>query len=78
MFVENTTFVSYMILVAMETILAGNYEFISYQMCVFIKWPSTASNTIHVARVLNHILLERAGHQHSDKMCGVCITSLGV
>ena len=44
------------------------------KMCVLIKWPGEAS----IARVLNHISLERAGHQHCNKVCGVCITSLGV
>ena len=37
------------------------------KMCVFT-----------LARVLNHISLERADHQHSCKVCGVCITTLGV
>ena len=45
------------------------------KMCIDkMVWHN--SNTI--ARVLNHISLERAGYQLSDKMCGDCITSLGV
>ena len=66
-----------MILVAMETILAGNYEVLFSKMCVhvFIKWPGTAS----VQQLeLNHISLKSAGYQHSVKECGVCITSLQV
>ena len=31
-----------------------------------------------MARILNHISLERAGRQYSDKVCGICITSVGV
>ena len=64
-----------MLLVAMETILVGNYEFFSYQnVCIYkMAWCS-----INTAKVLNRILLERAGHQHSAKVCGACITSLGV
>ena len=27
-------------LVAMDTTLARNYEFLNYQMCVFIQWPA--------------------------------------
>ena len=65
-----------MIFVAMETILAGNYEFLSYQNVCIYKMAGHSVNT--TARVLNNILLEGAGHQHSDKVCGVCITSRGV
>ena len=44
-------------------------------LCMYkMDWRSV--NTI--ARVLNHISLERAGHQHSDKVYGVYITSLTV
>ena len=59
----------HMILVAMEIILAGNCEFRSYQnVCIYnMDWCN--GNTI--ARVLNDISLERAGHQHSCKVCGV-------
>ena len=65
-----------MILVAMKTIMVGNYEFVSYQhVCIYkMAWGSVNI----IARVLNHISLERAGHQYSDKVCGVCITSLEV
>ena len=49
-------------------------NFLVTRMCVFIKWPGV--NTI--AKILNHILLESAGRQLSNKMCGDCITSLGV
>ena len=50
-------------------ILVGYYEFLSYQnVCIYkMAWHSV--NT--VPRVLNHISLERAVHQHSDKVCGV-------
>ena len=40
------------------------------------KMAQQSINT--TARVFNHTLSERAGHQHSDKVCGVCISSLGV
>ena len=62
-------------LVATENILAGNYEFPRSQNVCNHKM---AWHSINTARVLNHISLERAGHRHSDKVCGVCITSLGV
>ena len=65
-----------MILVDMETILAGNYEILSYQNVCIYKMAWHSFNII--ARVLNHISLEKTGHQHSDKVCGVCITSQGV
>ena len=65
-----------MILVVLETILAGNYEFPSYQNVCIYKMALCSVNA--VSRVLNQIVLERAGRQHSDKVCGVCITSLGV
>ena len=63
-----------MILVAMETILAGNYEFLSYQnVCIYkLGWRSV--NTL--ARVLNCISLERAGHQHSHKVIEMCIAAI--
>ena len=60
----------------MDTNLAGNYEFLSYQNVCIYKRAWCNINTI--ARVFNHIPLERAGHQHSDKICEGCITSLGV
>ena len=62
--------------IVMKTILARNYEFLSYQnMCIYkIAWHSVNA----IARVLNHISLERTGHQHSPNVYGVCITSLGV
>ena len=49
---------------------------LSYQhVCIYkLAWHNI--NTI--ARVFNHILLEREDYQHSDKVCGVCIISLGV
>ena len=56
----------------METILVGNYEFLSNQNLCIYKMTWGRINTI--ARVLNHILLESAGNQHSDEVCGVCIT----
>ena len=62
--------------VAMETILTGNYEFLIYQnVCIYkMAWRSINTTSI----VFNHILLERARHQYSGKVCGVCITSLAV
>ena len=65
-----------MILVAMEIILVGNYEFLNYpNVCIHkMAWYSVNA----LASVLNHISLKRAGHQHSDQVCAVCITSLGV
>ena len=59
----------YMILVAMESILTGNYEFLSYQNVHIYKMAWRSVNTI--GRALNHISLERAGPQHSDKMGSV-------
>ena len=47
-----------MILVPMETILAGNYELLSYQNVCINKIGKHNVNTL--ARVLNHISLERA------------------
>ena len=48
---------------------------VTKNVCIYkMAWHSV--NTI--ATVLNHILLERAVHQHFDKVCGVCITSLRV
>ena len=71
---------SHVILVTMETILVGNYEFLSYQNVCIYKMAWCNANTI--ARVLNHactcISLERVGLQHSDKVCGVCITNMGI
>ena len=66
----------HMIVVAMDIILAGNDDFLSYQnVCIYkLGWCSV--NTL--ARVWNHISLERAGHEHSSKACGVCITTLGI
>ena len=63
-----------MILVAMETILLGNYEFLNYQnVCIYkLGWRSINTR----ARVLNCISLERAGHQHSRKVCGMCIAAI--
>ena len=63
-------------LVAMENMLAGHYEFLNYQTKCIYKMALHSINTI--ATVLNHISLDRAGHQYSDKVCGVCITSLDV
>ena len=65
-----------MILVAMETILMGNYVFLSYKNVCIYKMAWRNINTI--GRVLNHISLKRAGHRHSDKVCEDCITSMGV
>ena len=68
----------HMMLVAMDIMLAVNYDFFSYHnVCIYkLGWCSV--NTI--SRVLNHIhvSLERADHQHSTKVCGVCITTLRV
>ena len=66
----------HIILVAMKTILAGNYYFLSYQNVCIYKLGCRSVNTL--ATVLNHISLERAVHQHSSNVCGVCITTLGV
>ena len=41
------------------------------KMCVFINWAGHSVNT--QSRVLNHILLEGTGCQHSHKACGNCI-----
>ena len=56
---------------AMETILAGNYEFLSYQnVCIYkVSWISI--NTL--PRVLHGISLESTGHQYSNKVCRICI-----
>ena len=64
-----------MILVAMETILVGNYNSFIYQnMCIYkIGWAS-----LYNRQSVNHISLERAGHQHSDKVYVVSITSVRV
>ena len=67
---------SHVILVAMETILVGSYEFLSCQNVCIYKLDKRSINTL--ARVLNCISLERAGHQHSEKVCGVCIPTLCV
>ena len=67
---------SHIIVIAMKTNLGGNYEFLCYQnVCVHTMAGHSVNTT---ARVLNHISLERAGHQHCDNVCEVCITSLGV
>ena len=60
----------------METILAGNYEFLCYQNVSIYKTAWRSVNTI--TRVLNHTSLERAEHQFSDMVCGVYITILVV
>ena len=65
-----------MILVSMDIILVGNYDFLSYQNVCIYKLGWRRINTL--ARGLNHISLERAAQQHSGKVCGVCITTLGV
>ena len=65
-----------MILVAMDIILAGKYDFLSYQNVCIHKLGWNSVNTL--VRVLNHISLERADHQHSSKVCGICITTLGL
>ena len=67
---------SHMVKVVMDTILAGNYEFLSYQNVCIYNMALHRVNTI--VRVFNHMSLERAGHQNSDKMCGVCISSVVV
>ena len=54
-----------MIWVIMKTILAGNYELLSYQNVYMYKMALRSVNTI--ARVLNHISVELAGYQHHDK-----------
>ena len=58
---------SHVILVAMETILDRNYEFLSYQNVCILKMAWRSINSI--ARVLNHITLESVGHQHFEKVC---------
>ena len=58
-----------MILVAMEAILAGNVTFLSYLNVCITKWAADAAS-LQLGRVLNHISLERAGHQQGDKLCG--------
>ena len=54
--------------------MAVNYKFLICQIvCIYqMAWRSV--NTI--ARMLNHVSLGGAGHQH--KVCEVCITNLGV
>ena len=47
-------------------IVAVNYKYRSYQTVCIYKMGWRSINAI--ARVLNHISLERAGHQHSDKV----------
>ena len=63
-----------MILVAMEIILVGYYEILSYQnVCIYkLGWSSV--NTL--ATVLNCISLESAGHQHSTMVCGMSIAAI--
>ena len=56
----------------METILLGNYKFLSYQNVCIYKMGWHSINTID--RVFNHT----SGHQHFDKVCGICISSLKV
>ena len=46
----------------------GNYQFLSYQNVRIYKMTWCSINTI--ARVLNHISLERACHHYVDKVCG--------
>ena len=57
-----------MILVAMDIILAGNYDFLGDQNVCIYKPGWCSVNTL--ARVLNHITLETADHQHSSKSVG--------
>ena len=64
----------HVILVAMETISAGNYEFLSYQNVGIYKLGCRSVNAL--ARVLTCILLERASHQHCNKVCGICIAAI--
>ena len=57
---------------AMETILAGNYEFLNYQNVCIDKVSWISINTL--ARVLHGISSESTGHQNSNKVCRICIT----
>ena len=59
---------SLLIFVAMETILAGNYEFLIYQNICIYKMAWRSMNI--TARVLNHKLLARAGHISILIRCG--------
>ena len=56
-----------MILVAMESTLVGNYEFLNYQNVCIYKMTLCSVNTMAIGCC-----------QHSNKVCGVCISSLGV
>ena len=59
----------------METIWEGNYQFPNHQSVCSSKMAWCSVDII--ARVWNHISLERARHQHSDNVYGVCITTQG-
>ena len=64
------TLTSYMILVALETILAGNYQFLIYQNVCICKLGLCSTNTR--ARLLKCISLEGTGHKHPDKVSTIC------
>ena len=49
----------------------GNCEILSYQNVSLYKLGWHSDNSL--ARVLNCISLERAGHQHCNKVCRICI-----
>ena len=51
--------------------LGGKLKFPSYQnVCIYkVGWCS-------ITRVLSVISLERAGHRHSNKACGICIAAI--
>ena len=58
-----------------ETHLAGNYEFLSYRHVRIYKLGWCSINTL--ASVLKlYISLERAGHQHSNKVYRICIAAM--
>ena len=61
-------------LIAMETILAANYEFLHYQNVCIYKLGCRNGNIL--ASVLHCISLERAGHHHSNKVCRICTAAI--
>ena len=60
-----------MILVAMESILVGYCEVLSYQNVCSYKLGWHSINMLDI--VLSCITLERAAHQLSNKVSGICI-----
>ncbi len=63
-----------MLLVAMDTILAGNYEFLSYQnVCIYkLAWRSV--NTMCTPPY--DALMESTAHQLSAEVWDICLASL--